>query len=99
MGDTSGVDGIDLYADVEDFNEDLDASAGNADGSNPGRQFDGIKIILPILTPFDPITGPISCYDSAGKAKKCRFRQLSLYRIIFSKCISRCRSCFGPIGP
>ena len=39
MGDTSGVDGIDLYADVEDFNEDLDASGnagGNAGGSNPG---------------------------------------------------------------
>ena len=32
MGDTSGVDGIDLYADVEDFNEDLDAS-GNAGGN------------------------------------------------------------------
>ena len=42
MGDTSGVDGIDLYADVEDFNEDLDASGnagGNAGGSNPGTQF------------------------------------------------------------
>ena len=39
MGDTSGVDGIDLYADVEDFNEDLDGSGnpgGNADGSNAG---------------------------------------------------------------
>ena len=49
MGDTSGVDGIDLYADVEDFNEDLDASGnpgGNADGSNAGvwRRFDGMKM-------------------------------------------------------
>ena len=36
MADASGVDGIDLYADVEDFNEELDASGpGNPDGSKP----------------------------------------------------------------
>ena len=52
MGDTSGVDGIDLYADVEDFNEDLDASAGNADGSNPGREFDSIVNIFGHVGPY-----------------------------------------------
>ena len=53
--DTSGVDGIDLYADVEDFNDDIDAPGGKADGSNPGRQFNNMNIIRAV---FGPFSGP-----------------------------------------